>query len=80
MATRIFFEPINFTQGDGVVINPNGTDIFLNSSQTVTIGIEQNMGEMAADHKMGAHYYKGKCVTTRWASTKMHGKAWKWDE
>ena len=43
MATRIFFEPINFTQGDGVVINPNGTDIFLNSSQTVTIGIEQNV-------------------------------------
>ena len=25
MATRIFFEPINFSQGDGVVINPNGT-------------------------------------------------------
>ena len=43
MATRIFFEPINFSQGDGVVINPNGTDIFLNSSQTVTIGIEQNV-------------------------------------
>ena len=37
------FEPINFSQGDGVVINPNGTDIFLNSSQTVTIGIEQNV-------------------------------------
>ena len=50
MATRIFFEPIKFTQDPGLVINPldsgssNQTpDIFLSKSQVVTIGIQQVM-------------------------------------
>jgi len=50
VATRIFFEPIKFTQDPGLVINPldsgssNQTpDIFLSKSQVVTIGIQQAM-------------------------------------
>jgi len=50
VATRIFFEPIKFTQDSGVVINPLASgsssqtpDIFINKSQTVTIGIQQVM-------------------------------------
>jgi len=50
VATRIFFEPIKFTQDPGLVINPldsgssNQTpDIFLSKSQVVTIGIQQVM-------------------------------------
>ena len=50
MATRIFFEPIKFTQDPGLVINPLASgsssqtpDIFLSKSQVVTIGIQQAM-------------------------------------
>jgi len=50
VATRIFFEPIKFTQDPGLVINPLASgsssqtpDIFLSKSQVVTIGIQQAM-------------------------------------